>query len=85
MILERGAYLPVGALVDEETLPLNLRKSRYVCAPGEVPELVPTTLTQPEQDEEIGDSLNDSDAAEGLSSSESPSPPPPFPSRKRNP
>ena len=71
MILEKGAYLPVGALVEEESLPLNLRKPRYICAPGEVPELVPTTLAQSEQDEKSDDDYGDDDSSPPETSSPS--------------
>ena len=87
MILERGAYLPMGALVDEETLPLNLRKSRYVCAPGELPEIVPATFAQPEPDEDDGEEDDDGDVVENPPSPLPPEPPePPLPppgSRRR--
>ena len=62
MILENGAYLPVGALVDEEIIPPICASASYLCAPGEVPELVPTTLAQPEQDEKSDDDYGDDES-----------------------
>jgi hypothetical protein len=38
MILEKGAYLPIGAVVEEEVIPPNLRQSQYICPPGEMPD-----------------------------------------------
>ena len=62
MILEKGAYLPMGALVDEEIIPLNLRKKRYIGAPGEAPEIAPMRYEdaqEPEPDEGGDDNAGD--------------------------